>query len=343
MLAAGMVLSASSSASADPQTAIDLSWSAPLECPTRDQILAEVGELTGERMPTQKWRVEATVERRSAQRWVLRLTTKIDDDENSNVRNLAAPSCSEIAHAAAVMLAIDVDPKAAAVASEDTDQALNADDSRSAENSNAPQPRPIRMVLPAPSTGLGTADAPPTSGFFHHAEVEQNSFAASALGGGSVGISTTPAFGMGLALAWLHSQSRLEIGGQWFPSSHVDGSLQDGGGEFDLLLGEVTGCWSVVPGRIANLATCAGAQVGRLRATGAGSGLEQSTSSDSLWLAPKAGGLFTMNASRTLALRLADFIAPLERSSFVVAGEGSIHTPSLVAFETLAGVEMRFR
>lgn len=316
---------------------IDLLWSAPSECPTHDRIVTEVGDLIGGRAPTQKWRAEAVVERRAADSWSLRLTTEIDGSDNPHVREMTASSCTELAHAAAVVLAVDVDPHSAP--SQETP--IFKADPKPQEIAPQPASRPIQIPFPTQTTS--TADAPATAIDRHGPRALPKTFAASAIGVGSIGVVKNPAFGVGLALAWVSSRFRVELGGQWFPSAHVDGSLQNGGGDFNLLRADLTGCYALVPSRLANLSACTGMQVGRLQASGSGSGLDQSTTVNSLWLAPKAGGLFTFDASDTFALRLnADLVVPLERQSFLVSGEGSIQTTSPIAFETSAGVELRF-
>jgi hypothetical protein len=88
---------------------------------------------------------------------------------------------------------------------------------------------------------------------------------------------------------------------------------------------------------------CAGAEVGRIHATG--SGVDKPGEGDSLWVALRGGvaGAWVLDSWVDLRARV-DVVAPLVRPRFVLTG---VHEPTPVHEPTVAGraglaVEIRF-
>jgi hypothetical protein len=301
-------------------------------------VASEIKKLIRGAVPVQRWRARAVIDRESDAVWTLHLVTEIEGKESrSNVREMAATSCAQLASAAAVVLAIDVDPARAAQPAPADEPSAPSSPPESGSRQDAPLRNPLPPVKETPSAPDQAPAQLPPSGASH-----PRTFAIAVLAGGSAGVLATPAFGTGLGAAWFPSRFRIEVDGQWFPASRVQGTLPGTAGDFDLMVVGLTACWSVVAGR-ANLATCVGADGGRLRAMGIGSAVAVSNTVDTLWLATKVGGLLTWSATSALALRLdVDLVFPLVRHRFLVVADNSVHTPNPIAAQTLAGIEVRF-
>src|SRR4051812_38096903 len=91
---------------------VELSWSAPPGCPSREAVMAEVTSLAATDATNQHWNARAVVTRDADGMWVLRVTTVVAGDttasDRENVRELRAATCAEVAHATAVILAVAV-------------------------------------------------------------------------------------------------------------------------------------------------------------------------------------------------------------------------------------------
>src|SRR4051812_12285031 len=90
--------------SAEPM--LELHWSAPAECPDRERVVARVEELVG-RMPEGKHTLVATGAVTKAPRYTLSLT--IGD---APARVMSGDDCDKLADAAALVIALDIDPDA---------------------------------------------------------------------------------------------------------------------------------------------------------------------------------------------------------------------------------------
>jgi hypothetical protein len=113
VLAAPCQAQAAQAATAPPE--LRLTWEAPDECPPAAEVEAQFDRLLGGRgrVPSAK-RVDATatVRRAAGGAWTLRLDTTVDDAVGH--RNLEGDSCWAVANATALVLALTIDPNAAA-------------------------------------------------------------------------------------------------------------------------------------------------------------------------------------------------------------------------------------
>jgi hypothetical protein len=129
------------------------------------------------------------------------------------------------------------------------------------------------------------------------------------------------------------------LGALTAPQQH---QFEEGGGEFDLVYGGASVCYS--PGRATwELAGCLAGELGRIH--GAGVGVENAREADVFWLAvvpsarlalrpqPRRWGLF-VQAGATVAL---------VRGPFELTGVGVVHTPAPLGLRSVAGFELGFR
>jgi hypothetical protein len=91
---------------------IDLDWSAPADCPDRDAVLAEVLKLAGAKAANaHRLKARATIRPAEGTGWTLALVTELDGV--SGERALSGVSCGSLSDAAALMLALILNPEVA--------------------------------------------------------------------------------------------------------------------------------------------------------------------------------------------------------------------------------------
>ncbi len=109
---AGLLLAVAAPTAA-AQSRLSLSWSAPAACPTSDAVESEVARLLVGPIPTGGSPIVATADATEVDgRFELRLGTEVDGERGE--RTLRADRCDELAAAAALILALMIDPEAVA-------------------------------------------------------------------------------------------------------------------------------------------------------------------------------------------------------------------------------------
>jgi hypothetical protein len=367
---AGAVLWVAATARGDEGGTVNLAWSAPSGCPAREDVLAQVARLTGEARSRQPWHAIAAVERAPEGGFALHVTMELDGHREE--RDLRATSCTQLADAAAVVLAVAVDgtlpsegdaslttiptPAATPPPSPPAFVASTALPSIAPTTSTVATAHAATVATTPAATSAATvatttdtapttprAPAAPDARLVPPRAPPRSSFALAALGMQSLGQLGDSAFGGGLAFAWRLGGVRVEVQGAWFPQSHVNGATAGTSGDFGLWLSSLTGCWSPVLG-VVSLGGCAGAEGGQIDARATGSRVVTPVATQSLWASIKAGALLVWNVTPSLALRTgADAVAPLVRNSFFVSDVGDVYTPPPVTARWHAGVEVQFR
>ena len=131
------------------EPAIALGWDAPAECPTRDQVLSDVRSLAvrrGAAAPTKSIAVEAVVEKRAADRWSLTLAV------GSAQQRLEASTCAQLARAAALFVALVLDPSSR----ERARAAPGAPAAATGPPLPAPVPAPVPALAPPGAAPMAT-------------------------------------------------------------------------------------------------------------------------------------------------------------------------------------------
>ncbi len=152
--------SPSRAAAAEPEAPLlDLEWIAPTRsgCPTREEVVARVADVVGHVRSSKQRAISArgrvTENGRSAREPRYRLELVIIGSE-ANERILAGDDCSHLADAAALILALDIDPEALA----------RSDRSDSSAPSGSPEPstpRAAEVVAPASPPHAPSKPTPP--------------------------------------------------------------------------------------------------------------------------------------------------------------------------------------
>jgi hypothetical protein len=345
-----------------------LVWKAPSGCPEKGALIAEVDRLLGDRGapaggPIQ---VDAAVSREGDGSFVVRLETP--GEGATQVRELRGASCKAVADAAALILALMIDP--AAGASEGRDggaeseggrsegaSARSEDATKGTEGAGAATASKESTTAGGASTkargpGRQAADAraPPRSVAPATRPRSPGKEASRAipielrLGGfAAVDAGSLPAVaaGFGISGALLYGAQRFEIGAVIFPErAGVIGSLPSAGGDVELIAGTTGTCRDLVDGPL-EIAPCAALEIGRLSADGFG--VSTPGSGAAVWAALKGGGMLLWAPLPRLGLTArVDVAIPLLKPRFVLDGIGPVHRPSFLAGRGALGVEVLF-
>jgi hypothetical protein len=289
------------------KTPLVITWSAPEGCPSADAIRGEVRRMAGTATAaTDQIEVHASVVREHAG-WQLTLTTQAG--ALSGERKLSAPDCAELGRAAALVIALMINPAA---------------DPAAAASVVAPA-APTPPLLPPPQ------GAPPERRFALGADLRVGS---GELPGGAAGIGVRFAAGGGV----FSVQAR---GGVWFPRDAASAAKPSAGGSFDAADLSLAACATARRDRRLAPAICLGAAL--IGAHASGSGVSDPGSATAISAGPFLEGAVRVRISARNALRAGiEALAPLSRPSFALAGVGAVFRPAALSLRAGLGWELNF-
>jgi hypothetical protein len=314
-------------AQSPPIPALTLEWSAPPECPSSAEVLAEMERLLGGPQPLHSgegWTARAVVTHEGA--WSVSIQTS--SPSGAHRRALHAQTCRGLADATALILALAINPERVAVAAP-----------ASAEESSSPAAPPTlaTATVATPSAGPTTSDLPArksrhTVQYFVGVPVSV-----------SAGILPSVDYGVGFALSGRVDSILLEVSvHDWLRPVVATIPGSNAGGTFGLVSGTLYICNAFSLGAF-EIGPCAQVDVGRIEATGFG--VTNSGAGSELWLAAGAGVLSVarLDASGTWTIPLhLDVLVPLERPrDFVIQNAGVVFHPPPIAGR--AAIELRYR
>jgi hypothetical protein len=289
------------------KTPLVITWSAPEGCPNADTIRAEVRRMAGAAAAaTDQIEAHAAVVRDHAG-WQLTLTTRAG--ALSGERKLSAPDCAELGRAAALVIALMINPAADPSAA----------------------PTVVRPAAPAPPAVAPPPAPPPERRFALGADLRLGS---GELPGGAAGIGARFAAGRGVFSA----QARGDF---WFPRDASSTAKPSAGGSFGAADLSLAGC--ATAGRDGRLAPaiCLGAALIGTHASG--SGVSDPGSVTALSAGPFLEGAVRVRISARNALRAGvEALAPLSRPSFALAGVGTVFRPAALSLRASLGWELNF-
>lgn len=311
---AGLSLSGASAA----QQPFELSWSAPVECPSGVEVRAALARLAAAGSRVEDARVEIAP---VGGRWQARLSTR------GAQRRLEGESCAAVVHALTVVLAL-----AAAEAEGDSESApgaaMPAPQSAGALGASRDLPRDVGLAGPAAAEVTGP----------DRAERARSELGWAVRAGllAELGMLPGPTLGPQAALGLSFARWRLELGATLLLARHArlagEGTPE---GDIDWLGGQVALCRQL--GVL--LALCAGAESGRL--SGTGSGVDEPLRAAGWWLAGTAEahlhGLLSSGAALSWQLGLG-VAAAVARPEFGFDGLGVLHRPSAVSGRLFFGL-----
>ncbi|MFO0589237.1 MAG: hypothetical protein U0441_16995 [Polyangiaceae bacterium] len=355
---------------------LQLSWTGPAECPSESEVRAEVDRVLGSSrvVPAKPVEVKASVTRDEQGTYRAHL---VFGGGAAGGKDLHGASCKAVGDAAALVIALAIDPEvvppapspppAASTGVANTPppdsgspsgpapgggppDSQGAPDSGLPPNSGGPPDIPpsnrgiFNNVAPVGSTppGLPFVAPPPRAG----APRLGSSWAPVALvigawAGGDVGTLPGVTAALGGTLGVAAGKQRFEIGFVYrFPGRAQLASKPGAGGDVSLVAGSLTACRTLLSGRLA-LAPCAGVEIGDMAGTGVG--VTTPTTAHQPWFAGALGGRAWLSLAPRIALFAGlDAAIPFLRPRFVIEGLGLVHTPSPVSGRGSLGLEARF-
>lgn len=290
-------------------------WDAPPGCPGAetvqqrlDQLLADAGRAA----PTAgSVRVEVTA---SEEGHSARITLQLGAEPPA-VRVLSAPSCAEVADAAALAVALAL--------------------TTSEAPREAPEPAPPPLAVAAPHDEPPAAPARPAS----PPPARLHLSVRGALG---LDVATlteaSPAGSLGLALSFGPAEVELSLVGLSSQTT-LRTSPPGTGAEVGLVAGRARGCLSPEAAPF-SLRPCLGLEVGRLRAEGLG--VPEPTRGSGRWLAPELalGAAWRLVPILSLGVE-ASLLAPLARDHFFLEGIGDVYRAPPLASRVALTLEAR--
>ncbi len=318
----------------------ELSWSAPEECPRIDSLTTQIDVLLGpDAAPPADGPVRATAKVRRGQGGY---TLELLLDTSAAPRELEAPSCSELSEAAALIVAIAVNPD------------LVVEDASPPEPEPEPEPasEPTPEATPEPPTPDPTEPGPSP-----HLRTGSADAAARDPGGLPVGLHVRADAGLvwnvlpgaagqvGLALGvhqhFWRAEARVSYG---LPRVVEPRGTPAVGGRFQLLAGHLRGCGVPDVGPL-EFPLCAGVQAGGM--LGVGRGTIEPVSASAPWAAVEVGPGIAWIPRRTRG-RLAliggvDVLIPITRPAFDTEASGIVHRAGSAGLTGQLGIEFRSR
>lgn len=265
---------------------VNLSWSAPAECPDAVAFLHKVEQVSGQPLEfdlTATIGVEGRVHGVPEGGYRLELTTLVDEQRED--RTFEATTCDAVVEASALVTALALEPHTRST----TDPPLVPEpiDHAAAPLMSVELPGDL---VPTPVAMAQSASHPPGRRHSHALLVR-------AEGAAGVGLTTPIAAGVGGGIGWQWGHARVDLGARhWFRRS----TAEDPGVDLTLSSGSVRGCF--VPGwGPLELPLCGGVEVGGLRARGTGTGIVSELQTTS-WVGVTAGAALEYAATPRLGL-----------------------------------------
>jgi hypothetical protein len=284
-------------------------WTAPAGCPDEPVFKEDVRRLAGAgAAPPEEILARAVVGREADGAWQLVLTTRVGSFEGK--RQLVAVDCGELERAAALVIALMINPDA---------------------GTTVLQPRALSPIH-APQTleRAGPVDLPPRRRWGLGVDL-------------TLGAGTLPSLGPGLGLrARVGQRWSVEvIATLWSPRQADSAAEPSAGGSFSAVDVGAAGCFNARSERRLAPSLCAGADLNRVAANGFG--ITDPGQATGYWLAGFVEGAGRWFVTPRSGVRLSLMaLAAARRPQFSLAGVGPVFQPSILATRGSLGWELDF-
>lgn len=310
-------------------------WRVPEGCPARAEVLARAEKLLGRPLTTGTpvdVELDARVTHARGEPWRLQLQQR--SSGGTQQRQVTATSCDELADAAALFLALSIDPSLANAGE------MSASASFPSEQSAAvvPAAPASRGLEPPPDAGAATETRPePEPGMPARPPRLHVGLSFAIAAGRMPGKAAAGVLHAGVSLrSWLWL-AELSAG----PEQRANAPGSAAGGDLGLL-GLGAGVAYLLDLEPMTVGPAGGLELGWLRGTG--TGVENPTSADALLLGFHAGLRCTVALSRELALLTwAAGSISANRPRFVLDGIGTVHQPDRWGWRLGVGMEWHTR
>jgi hypothetical protein len=266
-------------AHAEAGAGLDLTWSAPAGCPEKTEVLLEIERLLGsDRAQKEGAPLRAIGEiRADAQRFRLELSFPSASSELT--RHIESESCAELDEAAALILALSLDPNnprlaAAQLPASVTAGASTAGAQPRTEPPAAPATAPPAPAAPAPAKRAEPVEPPESAPPAQDAPSARVRFDGPPQAGAraALDVGTLPAVAFGGALGFALAADPILLVTDlalFAPQTTMADGLDDVGGSFTFSALSVLPCWRLLGGR-ATLTPCGMVEAALIFASGQG-------------------------------------------------------------------------
>jgi len=313
-----------------PPRGLELDWSAPSDCPDEDSVRAAVERLVGRRLdPGAATPIYARAFILRPENGRLRLDLSVTEPgAQPHERRVEAQRCAELADAAALIIALAIDPEAGA----------HDESAQPAPSSRPPSSTPSHSLPPSEPSEIVPPEEPPPE---TPSERMPSGFALAAVFGIDLGALPAPAPGLGVGGALRFGPNRLDLTATyWFAQRAHLLSRTSAGSDIQLFAANARYCRSFLHVPI-DVATCAGFEGGIVHAQGFG--VLNPGTGISPWLAPRVdlASAIPLTSHLDLTLDLA-ILVPLLHDRFVLADLGEVHRTATMTARTLVGLDLHF-
>lgn len=306
-----------------------LRWQAPADCPDAAFVTQAALHLLGPR--PEKSLATVTVDGHVS-RVGTQFSVRLERHEASSargVRVLRGSTCADVAQAAALVIALMIDPEAALRASE-----------QAPEEEATPEP----VVAPEPVAALAPEPAPPPAPSPPELPAQRATPWSTAveLGGGLLrGVLPGTALSLEGALVAKRGEERYELLLEVLPTRAARPDSQAAvGGRFSLVGGTLSACRSLLDVGVA-LGLCLGANAGRLHAEGFG--VSNPGAGSAAYVAAQGGALVLWSPGGPWDITLqASAEVACVRPRFVLGNVGDVYQPAALALRSRLGLEYSF-
>lgn len=312
---------------------ISVRWSAPVGCPDQSSVVEAVRELSGAEVVEEGEDLTATVEVTTRDAGY-ELSLSVVTETATRVRVLEAADCQVLVRAAALVVAVALDPVLVVSRWPAPAPAPVPEPEPASVPAPAPEPAPV-VPEPAPAP----APAPPQ----RRGELGALEYGVG-LNVGVVGL-TLPGVGPSFGVAPFVGFERmhLRLGAQYrAPRRETLPRNTDAGARFQLAAGGVRLCPNAMPGRDrrVRIPLCAGVDVGAVFADAEGSAVRNGTSARSFWAAATFEAGVSVQVARFVSLT-GGFEAgvALSRPRFSLDGGGQVHRVGRFAPRGIVGAQ----
>jgi hypothetical protein len=300
---------------------LDLSWTAPAECPFQTEIAADVLRLRASGGPLPPLQAIAVVTREASGAWSV--TIKTASDAGTSTRSMTGESCATLAQAAALYLALALESPGAVPATESTvSQPPPAPPSIAPVSETAPLTVRARRDL---STG-------PAATVLSHLSLG----ASLRVDGATL---PRPVIGGELSGAWRQGDFRFEAAGTYWRDQRA--LLSQGpttGGDFAMVGAALRAC-AQHRGASLTIGPCVALNVDHVR--GVGYGALEAAGGSTTWPGGGLGVIAALRFARWGQVRaLADANVPFSRPRFIVVNSDGQHRPAVVSARFGIGLEL---
>ena len=324
-----------------------LRWDAPPPCPSRSELETAIAANLGRALDARDagaLTARAAAHRLADGRWQLSLTIE-PRDAPPVARTVLAEQCGLLAEAAALLIAVAIDPELAGGAPRQAMISPTSRDPIGVPLAASAELQPTTEVKPttdtSPTTGPLPArprPSPPASTRPQRWPMRAVISAAAVL---DVGALPSPAPGLQVRVGLLARRLRAEVGVVHLFERPARIAGVDGGGDLRLTAAQLQACPRFARARL-ELPVCAGLELGAMH--GEGVGLPGATTDRVVWLAFIADGrvLWAPVPRFAFGVQLG-LAAPLLAARFRVNGlAGDLHRAAPVSLRGALAIELRF-